>query len=99
MALPNEVVVREEGGDLYLYVVLNGSNQLTKLRVKDQAVSWTSPTGVAPYGLTMAGGKIFVTNWAGPVPSPTDTVGKETAGVRGDLRILIPVLAPRPGVP
>ncbi|HXO77515.1 MAG TPA: YncE family protein, partial [Puia sp.] len=81
MALPNEVLVREENGDLYLYVVLNGSNQLTKLRARDQAISWTSPTGVAPYGLTMAGGKIFVTNWAGPVPSPIDTVGKETAGV------------------
>ena len=81
MALPNEVLVREEDGDLYLYVVLNGSNQLTKIRVRDQAVSWTSPTGVAPYGLTMAAGKIFVTNWAGPVPSPIDTVGKETAGV------------------
>ncbi len=79
MALPNEVAVREEGGDLYLYVVLNGSNQLAKVRVRDQAVSWIVPTGVAPYGLTMAGGRVFVTNWAGPVP--TDTVGKETAGV------------------
>jgi len=79
MTLPNDVLVREEDGELYLYVVLNGSNQLTKLRVRDQAVSWTSPTGVAPYGLTMAAGKIFVTNWAGPVPA--DTVGKETAGV------------------
>src|SRR5260221_3046170 len=79
LALPNEVAVREEGGDLYLYVVLNGNNQLAKVRVRDQAVSWIVPTGVAPYGLTMAGGRVFVTNWAGPVP--TDTVGKETAGV------------------
>ncbi|HTI94539.1 MAG TPA: alkaline phosphatase family protein [Puia sp.] len=79
MTLPNEILVREEDGDLYLYVVLNGSNQLTKIRLKDQAVSWTSPTGVAPYGLTMAAGKIFVTNWAGPVPTYME--GKETAGV------------------
>jgi len=79
MALPNEVFVREEEGDLYLYAVLNGCNQLAKVRVKDQVLSWIVPTGVAPYGITMAGGKLFVTNWAGP--EPTDTVGKETAGV------------------
>ncbi len=79
MALPNEVDVRVEGGELYLYAVLNGTNQLSKLRVHDQAVIWTTPTGVAPYGLTLAGGKVFVTNWAGP--TPVDTVNKETAGV------------------
>jgi YVTN family beta-propeller protein len=79
MALPNEVDVRVEGGELYLYAVLNGTNQLSKLRVHDQAVLWTTSTGVAPYGLTQAGGKIFVTNWAGP--TPVDTVTKETAGI------------------
>lgn len=79
MALPNEVIAREENGALYLYVVLNGTNQLEKIRVRDQAVSWVVPVGVAPYGVTMAGGKLFVSNWAGPVP--TDTTGKETAGV------------------
>ena len=79
MALPNEVEVREEGGELYLYAVLNGTNQLSKLRVHDQAVMWTAPTGVAPYGLTLAAGQLFVSNWAGP--AVTDTVGKETAGV------------------
>jgi len=79
MALPNEVAVREEGGELFLYVVLNGNNQLAKVRVRDQAVIWTVTTGVAPYGLTLVHGRVFVTNWAGPVP--TDTIGKETAGV------------------
>ena len=79
MALPNEVEVREEGGELYLYAVLNGTNQLSKLRVHDQAVMWTTATGVAPYGLTIAAGHIFVTNWAGP--TPVDTIGKETSGV------------------
>ncbi len=79
MALPNEVEVKEEGGALYLYAVLNGTNQLSKLRVHDQAVMWTTPTGVAPYGLTMAAGHIFVTNWAGP--TPVGTPGKETSGV------------------
>jgi YVTN family beta-propeller protein len=79
IALPNEVAVREEGGDLYLYTVLNGNNQCVKIRVRDQQVVWTVPTGVAPFGLTLLGDKAYVTNWAGPVPDAKD--GLETAGV------------------
>ncbi|GAB4025025.1 hypothetical protein GCM10028773_49570 [Spirosoma koreense] len=79
IALPNEVVVKEEAGELFLYTVLNGNNQLVKLRVRDQQVIWKTPTGVAPYGLTLLNGKAYVTNWAGPVPDAAD--GLETAGV------------------
>ncbi len=79
IALPNEVVVREEAGTLYLYTVLNGNNQLVKIRVSDQQVIWKAPTGVAPFGLALLNGKAYVTNWAGPVPDPA--TGLETAGV------------------
>jgi YVTN family beta-propeller protein len=79
IALPNELVVKEEGGDLYLYVVLNGNNQFVKVRAKDQRVIWSAPTGVAPFGLSMLDDKAYITNWAGPVPDATD--GLETAGV------------------
>ena len=79
IALPNEVVVREEAGELYLYTVLNGNNQLVKIRVNDQRIIWTVPTGVAPFGLTISRDKAYVTNWAGPVPDSTN--GLETAGV------------------
>ena len=79
IALPNEVAVRAENGELYLYTVLNGNNQLTKVRVADRKVAWTAPTGVAPFGLCILGNKAYVTNWAGPVPDATD--GLETAGV------------------
>jgi len=79
IALPNEVAVREESGELYLYTVLNGNNQLVKIRVRDQHTIWTASTGVAPYGLTLLGQKAYVTNWAGPVPDLTN--GFETAGV------------------
>ncbi|HXB07079.1 MAG TPA: alkaline phosphatase family protein, partial [Puia sp.] len=51
----------------FLYVVLNGNNQLLKLRFPELQVVWTAPTGVAPYGLRVVGGKVYVTNWAGPV--------------------------------
>jgi len=66
-ALPNDIAVRMESGIPYLYVVLNGNNQLLKIRFTDRQVVWTVPTGVAPYGLRVAGNKIYVTNWAGPL--------------------------------
>jgi YVTN family beta-propeller protein len=79
IALPNEVALKEEAGELYLYAVLNGNNQFVKVRVADQKVIWTVSTGVAPFGLTMIGDKAYITNWAGPVPDATN--GLETAGV------------------
>ncbi len=94
IALPNEVAVREESGELFLYTVLNGNNQLVKVRVSDRRMVWTAPTGVAPFGLALVGKDAFVTNWAGPVPrrlegrTPTSAVdlpdttrAGETAGV------------------
>jgi len=66
-ALPNDIAVRMESGIPYLYVVLNGNNQLLKIRFTDRQIVWTVPTGVAPYGLRVAGNKIYVTNWAGPL--------------------------------
>jgi len=66
-ALPNDIAVRMESGIPYLYVVLNGNNQLLKIRFTDRQIVWTVPTGVAPYGLRLAGNKIYVTNWAGPL--------------------------------
>ena len=78
-ALPNELEVINEDGELYLYVVLNGNNQLAKIRVRDQQSIWTSDTGVAPYGITIINNSIYVTNWGGPIPN--DTLQHETAGV------------------
>ena len=66
-ALPNDIAVGVEGGVCFLYVVLNGNNQLIKLRFPDRQVVWTAPTGVDPYGLKLVGGKVYVTNWAGPL--------------------------------
>jgi YVTN family beta-propeller protein len=78
LALPNDIAISNESGTDYLYVVLNGNNQLVKIRLKDKHIEWTVPVGAAPYGITIAGTKAYVTNWAGPVP--TDTT-RETAGV------------------
>ena len=77
LALPNEIAINNENGKDYLYVVLNGNNQLVKVDVATNKTIYTVPTGVAPYGLAITAGKIFVTNWAGPVPA--DNTDKETA--------------------
>ncbi len=78
LALPNGLAVENENGTDYLYVVLNGNNQLVKLDLKTQAIKWAKPTGVAPYGITLVNGKAYVTNWGGPMPVDTS---HETAGV------------------
>lgn len=78
MALPNDIAISEENGTTYLYVVLNGNNQLCKIRLKDKKLVWTTATGMAPFGIALAGSKAYVSNWAGPVPVDP---AKETSGI------------------
>jgi YVTN family beta-propeller protein len=80
LALPNELLIHTENGKDYLYVVLNGNNQLQKIDLEAQKTVWTVPTGVAPYGIAQVGQDIFVTNWGGPQPG-ADTTKRETAGI------------------
>ncbi|MEO7047541.1 MAG: bifunctional YncE family protein/alkaline phosphatase family protein [Ferruginibacter sp.] len=79
LALPNEIVINREDGHNYLYVVLNGNNQIVKTDIDTKKTVWAQPTGVAPYGITMVGNRLYVTNWAGPQPAAGSA--KETAGV------------------
>ncbi len=79
LALPNDLAINNENGVNYLYVVLNGNNQLVKINLATNKTEWIKPTGVAPYGIVIAKGKAFITNWAGP--TATDTLTRETAGV------------------
>jgi YVTN family beta-propeller protein len=78
MALPNEILISVESGKKYLYVVLNGNNKVIKHDFTSGDTIWVADPGVAPYGLTMAAGKLYVTNWAGRHPLPGDT---EVAGI------------------
>ena len=77
-ALPNDIAVHFEDQIPYLYVVLNGNNQLLKIRFNDRKTIWAVPTGEAPYGIRIIGQKAYVTNWAGPVV--TDSLA-EHAGI------------------
>lgn len=75
-AIPNDIAV-DRGADLHLYVVLNGNDEIMKIRWSDRRIAWKANTGVAPYGITIANNKVYVTNWAGP--QATDST-KERAG-------------------
>lgn len=77
-ALPNEIEISREKDELFLYVVLNGNNELLKIRWSSKAVVWRTATGIAPYGVTMANGSIYVSNWAGSIATDSS---KERAGV------------------
>ena len=77
-ALPNEILITKEPRREFLYVVLNGNNKVIKQNLNSGDTIWVTDPGVAPYGLTMASGKLYVTNWAGRHPSINDT---EVAGV------------------
>ena len=79
LALPNELALTTENGRRYLYVVLNGNNQVVKVDLASGQTVWTRPTGAAPYGAAVAGQRLFVSNWGGPLP--TDTLRQEVAGV------------------
>ena len=77
-ALPNQVLLSKEGNEYFIYTVLNGNNEIVKYNFKTKQLVWKNTTGVAPYGLTMAQQKVFVTNWAGT--QVIDST-KTTAGV------------------
>lgn len=77
-ALPNEIEVAFEGSQCFLYVVLNGNNQLLKIDFPSLQTLWAADTGVAPFGVKIAQNKVYVSNWAGPVPTDSKM---ETAGV------------------
>ncbi|MBS1530363.1 MAG: YncE family protein, partial [Bacteroidetes bacterium] len=80
LALPNELAINKESGIDYLYVVLNGNNELDKIDLATKEIIWSKQTGVAPYGIAIARDKILVTNWGGNEPG-RDTASREIAGV------------------
>ena len=81
-ALPNELLVRKEGMRDVMYVVLNGNNRVLKQDISNGDTLWIADPGVAPYGIALASGKLYVTNWAGRHPQMGDS---EVAGIPWSL--------------
>lgn len=77
ITLPNQVQVNVENNIPYLYIVLNGSNQLVKTNFTNKKIEWTANTGVAPFGISIVKNKAYITNWAGPLVTDTS---RENAG-------------------
>jgi YVTN family beta-propeller protein len=76
--IPNEIAISVENSRTFLYVVLNGNNELVKIDWNEKKIIWKSTTGVAPYGLALASNKIFVSNWGGKLATDPS---RERAGV------------------
>ena len=87
-ALPNDIAITIENNEIFMYVVLNGNNELLKIKWSDKTIVWRKATGVAPYGVAIANGKIYVSNWAGS--TVTDRT-KESAGTPWGLAYTNPI--------
>ena len=77
VAIPNQVVMNVENGIPFLYIVLNGNNQLAKVNFPTRQTVWTTHTGEAPFGICIVNNKAYISNWAGQ--TVTDTT-QEHAG-------------------
>jgi YVTN family beta-propeller protein len=63
-----------DGSGATLYVALNRQNMVARIDTRSGAIVSLVDVGVAPLGLalTPGGDRLFVTNWGGPRPSPTE---------------------------
>jgi|694.fasta_scaffold24191_2 YVTN family beta-propeller protein len=77
-AIVNEIAVSKEPSGIKLYAVLNGNNKLQKINWGDKTTEWIANTGVAPYGVSIANGAVYVSNWAGETAIDST---RERAGV------------------
>ena len=84
-SLPNQAVVRRENNQYYAYLVLNGNDKVVKLNLENGKIIWQQTVGLAPYGITIANGQLFVTNWAGYAPSDES---QDSAGIPWDKAIV-----------
>jgi YVTN family beta-propeller protein len=58
----------------FAYIALSRNNSIGVVDVAGRRLTREVPVGMAPFGVAIAGGKLFVTNRGGRRPAPGDTV-------------------------
>jgi DNA-binding beta-propeller fold protein YncE len=81
--VPTGLAVSRDGKKLY--VALNVANQVAELDAATGKVMRIWTLGVAPYGVALAGGKMYVSNWGGRRPDADSVVGP--IGMNGVVRV------------
>ena len=61
-------------------MALNLSNRLVELDAATGKVLGLWKVGVAPYGVVLAGSKVYVSNWGGPLPDTNSVTGPAGRG-------------------
>ncbi|NPA35766.1 MAG: bifunctional YncE family protein/alkaline phosphatase family protein [Chlorobi bacterium] len=80
-AIPNEIAFSDINNPSVFYAVINGNNKLIKTDIRTGQTLWQVSTGLAPYGIVFASGKLYVSNWSGSKPNPGE---KSVAGIPWD---------------
>ena len=78
--IPAGVAVSPDGKKLY--VALNLSNRLAELDAATGRLLRFWDVGVAPYGVALAQGKIYVSNWGGRRPAADSLIGPAGRGTQ-----------------
>jgi DNA-binding beta-propeller fold protein YncE len=81
--IPTGIAVSLDGAKIY--VALNVANRLAEINAATGEVLRTWDVGVAPYGVALAGKKIYVSNWGGRRPEANSVVGP--IGRNGIVRV------------
>ena len=76
--IPAGIAVSRDGK--LLYVVGNMSNKLLELEVESGKLARAWDVGVAPFGVALASGKAYVSNWGGRRPGKGDLTGPAGRG-------------------
>jgi YVTN family beta-propeller protein len=76
--IPNDIVLSKDGR--YLYIALNGVNKVVKFDIQNKSIVWQKKVGKFPYGIALANGKLYVTNWGGRIPGKNDNTAPVPEG-------------------
>lgn len=83
MDIPAGIAVSLDGARIY--VALNVANELLAIDSTSGQILRTWNVGVAPYGVVLAGNKLYVSNWGGRRPDATSPIGP--IGRNGIVRV------------